>query len=268
MIAKIISQKTYSDQLIKLEIRTSYSLLLPLPGQYVLLRSHTAKGAITLPVIKSDDTRETLTLLANSSEQSDSLINAALAAGLVELEGVFGQPFRIEKYGSVIIVASYNSMIPLLPVIQALRAAGNKITCLMTQNQDSEPTLETEIRKNADQWIIAEENPRRFSQQIEQTIRTQKCDQVFAIGHTRTIRESITICTATRTPIQAMLFLNSWNMAGKHGIFRVNACCKNNFICVDGYNFNAHYTNFDDIVKRFGREEPESKPAEKIKNPV
>lgn len=263
MTAKIISRKTLSDQLVKLEIKTSDSSVSALPGQYVILRSLTGKGAVTLPVIKIDAARETLTLAVPSSEYTEALVNTAIADGLVDLEGPFGQPFRVEPFGSVLCVASYNCMIPLLPLIQALRAAGNKITCLLTQNDCSEPVLESEIRKYVDQWIPGEENPRRSSQHLEQTMRMQKYDQVFAIGHTKTIREATTISTATRTSIQAMLFLNSWNMAGKHGIFRVNACCKNHIICVDGYNFNAHYTNFDDVAKRFGCEEPQSKTAEK-----
>jgi ferredoxin--NADP+ reductase len=254
MIAKIISRKDYSEQINKLEIKISESLSTMLPGQYVLLRSLTGKGSITLPVIKKDVARETLTLMVASSEESDTLIDAAIADGLVEVEGAFGEPFRTD-----------NCMIPLLPLVQTLRAAGNKITCLLTQNDGSEPVLESEILKYADHWITGDENPRRSSQQLEQAVRMQKYDQVFAIGHTKTIRESISICTATRTPIQAMLFLNSWNTKGKHGIFRVNACCKNHIICVDGHNFNAHYTNFEDLIKRFGNEEPELNPAEKAK---
>jgi glutamate synthase (NADPH) small chain len=264
MISKIITQTTLSEQLVRLEIKKSGKFEHTGPGQYVIAHSLTEKASVTLPVLKYEPASEILTaLIPGNEELADDFLWATAANNQVEMEGPFGQPFRIENFGSVLCVANYDCMIPLLPVILALRAAGNRTTCLLTQNEGSNPTLEGEIHKNTDQWIAAEENPRRSSQLFEQPMRMQKYDQVFAIGHIKTIRETINISTSTRTPIQTMLFLNSWNRTGKHGIFRVNACCKNHIICVDGHNFNAHYTNFDDIAKRFGCEELQPKSAEK-----
>jgi len=189
-------------------------------------------------------------------------------ANQVEMEGPFGQPFRIENFGSVLCIASYDCMIPLLPVISTLRAAGNKITCLLTQNPGTNQQPEREIRKNSDHWIATDENQRRSAQLLEQTIRTQKFDQVIAIGQTRTIRETSTICTATRTPVQLMLYLRERNLQGKHGIFRVSVCGKTHSVCVDGYNFNAHYVSFDDVAKRFGSEASALKTADRSTIPV
>jgi len=268
MISKIITRKNLSEQFIRLEIRTSESFNATNPGQYVILRSLTEKAGITLPIIKNEPTRETLTLIAPASDEVIALLSSDPANNKIGLEGPFGQAFRMEQFGSVLCIASYSCLIPLLPVISALRLAGNKITCLLTQNQGTNPIIESEIRKYSDNWITSDESQKRSFQLLEQTLRIQKFDQVIAIGQTKTVRETTNICTAIRMPIQAMLFIKDKNMSGEHGIFRVSVCGKTHSICVDGYNFDAHYTNFDDIAKRFGSEEPELRNFEREKIPV
>lgn len=269
MISKIITQTPLSEHLVKLEMKTAGKLEYAGPGQYIILRSITDKASVTLPVFKNEPSHETLTVLVSADREfAAEFLRVATTANSVEMEGPFGQPFRIESFGSVLCVASYDCMIPLLPVISALRAAGNRITCLLTQNPGTNQLPESEIRRNSDYWIATDDNQRRSSQVLEQTIRAQKFDQVIAIGHTQTIREASMITTATRTPVQLMLFLREQNLQGKHGIFRVSVCGKTHSVCVDGYNFNAHYVSFDDVAKRFGSEASAFKRVETLTAPV
>ena len=184
------------------------------------------------------------------------------------MEGPFGQPFQIEKFGAVLCIANQESLISLYPVLAALRAAGNQTTCLLTGTGGDNLILENEIRNLSDHFINTDGNPRRSSQMFEQTLRAQKYDQVFAIGSAKTIRETLTICTATGTTAQAMLFLNEKTQKGLHGIFRVSICGNTRALCVDGYNFNAHYTSFEEMVKRFGSENYEVFVSNKVNTPV
>jgi len=258
MTSKIVSRKNLSDQLYKLEIKASGAFSTFKPGQYVILRT-TTSAAITLPIVKTNTTRETLTVIAPSiPEKLSALLNPCPTHIELELEGPFGEPFRIEKFGSVLCVANQESIIPLYPVIVALRAAGNQVTCLLTETSGDQ-FLENELRNISENFISNTENtPRRASQLMEQSLRRQKYDQVFAIGSAKTIREICTICTTTSTPVQAMLYLNEQNQEGRHGIFRVSICENTRSLCVDGYNFNAYYASFEELVKRFGNEEKEA----------
>jgi len=269
MTIKIISKKDLSDQLTKLEIKQSGGFGTIKPGLYVLLQFLTEEVAITLPVIKTDPSRETITLLAESvSDKINSLLNHCLTGIQIALEGPFGQPFQIENFGTVLCVANYQSMVALYPVLTALKAAGNHITCHLTGTSVGDSVLENEINNLSDAWINSDENPRRASQILEQTLRIQKYDQVIAIGPAKTIREACTVATATKTPIQAMLYLNEKNQNGQHGIFRVSVCGNTRALCVDGYNFNAYYTSYEEMLKRFGCERAEIETQSKINIPV
>ena len=269
MICKIINRKTLSGNLFKLEIKPSGAFVAPLPGQYIVLRIQPDGGAITLPVVKADSGRETLTVLTTFIPETLSvLVNPCLTGIQIEMEGPFGQPFQIEKFGTVLCVVNQESMISLYPVLAALRAVGNQITCMLTGTGGDVQILEYEIRNLSDHFIITEGNPRRSSQILEQTLRTQKYDQVFAIGSAKTIRETFTVCTATGTTAQFMLYLNEKTQKGQHGIYRVSICGNTRALCVDGYNFNAYYTSFEEIVKRFGSENSEAHVMNKVNTPV
>jgi len=159
-------------------------------------------------------------------------------------------------------------MISIYPVLAALRAAGNLITCLLTGTSGDDQILENEIRNLSDYFINTERNPRRTSQVLEQTLRVQKYDQVFTIGSAKTIRETLTVCTATGTEAQSMLCLNEKTQKGLHGIYRVSICGNTRALCVDGYNFNAYFTSFEEMVKRFGSENSEVLVSNKVNTPV
>jgi NAD(P)H-flavin reductase len=269
MICKIITRKTLSENLYKLEIKPSGMFFTPKPGQYIILRVQPDGTAITLPVIKSDSGRETLTVLATYiPETLTVLVNPCLTGIQIEIEGPFGQPFQIEKFGAVLCVVNQESMISLYPVLAALRTAGNQITCLLTGPSGDNQILENEIRNLSDHFINTEGNPRRSSQILEQTLRAQKYDQVFAIGSAKTIRETCTVCTSTSTVAQVMLFLNEKTQKGLHGIYRVSICGNTRALCVDGYNFNAYFTSFEEMVKRFGNENSEVQVSNKVVTPV
>lgn len=269
MTIKIISKKNLSDQLLKLEIKQSGGFGPIKPGQYILLQFLTEDAAITLPVIKTDPGRETITLLTTSvSDKINALLNPCVTGVQIALEGPFGQPFQIENFGTVLCIANFQSVVALYPVLTALKAAGNHTTCHLTGTSVGDSVLESEISNLSDSWINSDENPRRASQILEQTLRTQKYDQVIAIGPAKTIREACTVATATKTPIQAMLYLNEKNQNGQHGIFRVSVCGNTRALCVDGYNFNAYYTSYEEMLKRFGCELAEIETMSKINIPV
>ncbi len=255
MTTKIVSRKNLSESLYKLEIKPSGTFNTFNPGQYVILRT-TNGAAITLPIVKADASRETLTVIAPSiPEKLSALLNPCPTHVELELEGPFGEPFRIEHFGTVLCVVNPESMIPLYPVLAALRAAGNHITCLLAGTADDDQFLENELRNNSDVFICtSNQDSRRAQQVLGQTLGGRKYDQIYVLGSAKTIRETCTIYTATATQVQAMLYLNEQNQQGQHGIFRVTICANTRAVCVDGYNFNAYYISFEELVKRFENE--------------
>lgn len=249
MISQIVTRKSLSEQIVKLEIRIPETWDKPQPGQYIILRINPDDEGVFLPVVKVDSSRETLTVIVSSlPERFAVILNPCVFGNQVNLDGPFGQAFRIEKYDSVLCVSDQDSMIPTYPVLSALRAAGNHVTTLLTGPASNESVVENEIRSISDDFMIGNQSIRHS---IERILITRKINQVFVIGSASTIRDTCSAFRASNSLVQAMLFLHGQNQKGLHGIFRVSICGFSRSICVDGHNFNAYYSDFDELVRRF-----------------
>jgi NAD(P)H-flavin reductase len=249
-MSKIVNIKDLSEQLCLLEIRHSGTINTPLPGQYIILHASPNDLGIALPVLKTNPTRETISVILSCvPERVEQLKNTSNA---VWLEGPYGKPFQTGQFGSVLCISDQESMIPLYPVLAALRASGNHISYILNGSAGQELILENEIRTISDNFISRDAAcPRRTSQMIQQALGSRKFDQVFVVGSAQTIRDAFTVRTVSNIPVQAMLYLKEEAQKSLHGIFRVNVCGNACALCVDGHNFNAFYAGFDDLVRRF-----------------
>ncbi len=254
MISKIITRKPLSDQLYQMEIKPFGTFVNAQPGQYFILRKKPNGTGICLPVIKTDPSRETLTLIAESLPgELAALRNPCSSGNEIELEGPFGQAFQIEKFGSVVCVTDQAGLLALYPVLKALHQAKNQVSIILSGIEEIEPIIEPEIRSLCDELILIGASPgRKTTYQLERVMMSRKIDQVFVAGSAEIIRDAISVCTVTKTPVQALLCIESENTSGKHGYFRVSVCGNSRSLCVDGYNFNAYYPGFDELIRRFG----------------
>jgi len=73
---------------------------------------------------------------------------------ITDVVGPLGQATHIEKFGTVICAGGGVGVAPMLPIVQALKAAGNRvITVLAGRNKDL-IILEKEMRESSDEVII------------------------------------------------------------------------------------------------------------------
>ena len=71
-----------------------------------------------------------------------------------QVVGPLGQATHIEKFGTVVCAGGGVGVAPMLPIVQALKAAGNRvITVLAGRNKDL-IILEKEMRESSDEVII------------------------------------------------------------------------------------------------------------------
>jgi NAD(P)H-flavin reductase len=259
-MSKILARKSLSEQYYQLEIKPSGTFTPIQPGQYVLLRLKPAGLGISLPVIKSDASRETLTLITGSLPDELAVLRNPCASGNeVELEGPFGQAFQIENFGSVVCVADRDGLLALYPALKALHQSKNQVTVILSGEEKIEQIIEDEIRNISDELVVTGSVPgRKTVYQLERAMMNRKIDHVFVTGLPETIRDAISVCTVNKTPVQAMLCLSQKNSSKLHGFFRVNVCGNTRSLCVDGYNFNAYYPGFEELIRRFS---PKPEPS-------
>ena len=235
-----------------------------MPGQYSLLRTEKSSAEIILPVLTSDKERGTITLAVQvTNDNTRQLANLNIGNEIYEIDGPYGKQLKIENFGTVLCIGRGQGIVFSYPILASLRAAGNRIVTVLSAQTKDRIVFETEIRSISDEVIIltddgsyGEKDP--FCHVVDKLIRSNKLDQVYTIGCAKTVKETFSLAQKYNIPTLAILHLAKASEHGLSGIFNVNICGSAKSVCVDGLNFNAYYPNFEEMIKRFGSEYPES----------
>ena len=235
-----------------------------MPGQYSLLRTEKSSAEIILPVLTSDKERGTITLAVQvTNDNTRQLANLNIGNEIYEIDGPYGKQLKIENFGTVLCIGRGQGIVFSYPILASLRAAGNRIVTVLSAQTKDRIVFETEIRSISDEVIIltddgsyGEKDP--FCYVVGKLIRSNKFDQVYTIGCAKTVKETFSLAQKYNIPTQAILHLGKASEHRLSGIFNVNICGSAKSVCVDGLNFNAYYPNFEEMIKRFGSEYPES----------
>ena len=261
---KIIGKRTVSEGFVRFEIKSSIAEKVIMPGQYIVLRIEKGSAEIIQPVMKADKERGTIILAVQSTDENTQHL-ASLNVGneIFEIAGPYGKQLKIENSGSVLCIGRGQGIVFSYPILASLKAAGNRIFTVLTARTNAQIVIEPEIRAIADEVIVltddgscGEKDP--FCNVVGKIIRNNRFDQVYAIGCAKTVKETFSLAQKYNIPTQAILHLGK---SGEHrlsGIFNVNICGSAKSVCVDGISFNAYYQNFEEMIKRFGSEYPES----------
>jgi NAD(P)H-flavin reductase len=258
---RIVTKKSISEDLVKLEIRTSIAVNNIQPGQYIILRMEENEPGIPLPVVKTNAEKETITVIVSVTDENNrQLANMNEGNSIFGIEGPFGYPAQIENFGTVLCIGRGPGIIALLPVLNSLRAIGNQIVTVLSAQSKDGIILENEIKAVSDEVITITDDgsygeKESIYQVVGQVLRNNRINQVFVIGTAKTIKETCSHTTKNNIPTQAVLHLGKTVENGAHGIFRVSICGSGKAVCVDGFNFNAWYPNFEEMIKRFGSSE-------------
>lgn len=254
---RILTRKSLSHHLMRFEISTSLPLANVKPGQYLVSRFHEHKPWITLPVVKIHAEKGTVVVVSPVGEESIGPLSLLTAgSSLNALHGPCGDALRIELFGSVVCIAREGGIVALLPVLSALREAGNRVITLLSASTDQGILFEDEVRALSHETVVVTDDGSlgqkgSIAGVAAQLWKGQTVSQVFVFGGAAAIRETHGLAIRYQVPMQALMYLDKAVESGLPGIFRVSVCRSAGGICVDGYNFNAYYANFEELVRRF-----------------
>jgi len=258
---KIIAKKSLSEDLVKFEIRTPIAINEIKPGRYVLLIVEKDEPGIPVSVVKTNPEKETITVLVHVADKySQRLADLNQGSDIFAVNGPFGYPLPIEKFGTVLCVSRGCGIVMLLPILASLHAAGNRIITILSAQTQEGVLLQNEIKAVSDEVIAITNNEisgekSSLCQTLTQTLKTNKIDHVFVVGSATTIKNTCVHAIKYNVPTQAILYINKTTPKTGHGIYKVTVSGTSRAVCVDGYDFNAWYPNLEEMIKRFGRDE-------------
>ena len=255
---KIVSKEHFSANVVKLEVEAPLIARSRKAGHFVIVKVGDKGERIPLTIAGADTEKGTITLVIQAVGGSSRKI-CELNEGdyITDVVGPLGQATHIEKVGTVVCAGGGVGVAPMLPIVQALKAAGNRvITVLAGRNKDL-IILEKEMRKSSDEVIIMTDDGSYgrkglVTEGVEEVIKREKVDKCFAIGPAIMMKFVCLLTKKYEIPTDVSLNTIMVDGTGMCGACRITVGGKTKFVCVDGPEFDGHQVDFDEMLKRMG----------------
>ena len=253
---KIIRKDRFSDKVFRFVVEAPLIARARKAGHFVIVRVGEKGERIPLTIAQADKAAGTITLVVQRVGVSSAKL-CALEAGdvITDIVGPLGKATHIEQFGTVVCAGGGVGVAPMLPIIQALKEAGNKVISVLAARTKDLIILEDEVRAASDEVIIMTDDGSYgqkglVTQGVESVILREHVDKCFAIGPAVMMKF---VCALTRKydiPTDVSLNTIMVDGTGMCGACRVTVGGKLKFVCVDGPEFDGHEVDFDEMLER------------------
>ena len=185
---KVVSKEQFSANVTKLVVEAPLIAKARRAGHFVIVRAGEKGERIPLTIADSDPKDGTITLVIQSVGDSTRKI-CALEPGefLHDVVGPLGQATHIQKYGTVLCAGGGVGTAPLLPIIRAMKEAGNRVISVLAGRTKDLIILEDEVRAASDEVIIMTDdgsygNKGVVTVGMEEVLKREKVDYCVTIG--------------------------------------------------------------------------------------
>ena len=242
---RIVRKEQFSEKVFLFEIEAPLIAKSRKAGNFVIVRVGQKGERMPLTIAGADIEKGTITIVVQQVGLSSKKL-CLLNGGdyVTDVVGPLGNPTHIEKFGTVVCAGGGLGVAPMLPIIQALKAAGNRVLSVMAGRSKDLIILEDKVRESSDEVIIMTDDGSYGEKGvvtvgIEKFIEQEHVDKVFAIG-----------------PPIMMKFSNltaqKHNGTGMCGACRLTIGGKTKFVCIDGPEFDGSLVDWDEMFKRMG----------------
>ena len=272
---KIVKKIQFSEKVFRLDVEAPLIAKARKAGHFVIVRVDEKGERVPLTIAGSDTEKGTITLVIQTVGASTTKL-CSLNEGdyIADVVGPLGRATHIENYGTVLCAGGGVGTAPMLPIIQALKAAGNKVISVIAGRSKELIILEDEVRASSDEVIIMTDdgsygNKGVVTVGMEEVIQREKVDKCFAIGPAIMMKFCCLLTQKYNIPTDVSLNTIMVDGTGMCGACRVSVGGKTKFVCVDGPEFDGHEVDWDGMMKRMGAfKETEREEMKKLEESV
>lgn len=252
----IVAKRKISDSITKIEIEAALIASSYKPGNHAVVTIHEGGEKIPLVISEVNINKGTISFFIHKTDILHiQLANLVVGDEVYSVDGPIGENIKIENSGTVICAASDKGIFPLFPIAKAMKAAGNKVITILEASTKENIHLENEFKKFSDELIVltndgSNGNASSISDGIRTALLHEKAGKVILYGSVTSIKEASMITRRFDVPLCATLYAVGIGNSGITGIYNISVCEKSNYICVDGFNFNAYFPDFETMVNR------------------
>lgn len=265
---KVVSKSFFSENVVCIEIEAPRIAKARKAGHFVMVRVGDKGERIPLTISSANIQKGTITLVVQKVGVTSRKL-AELEPGdyITDLVGPLGQATHVKNVGTVLACGGGVGVAPLLPIVEAMKNAGNRVVSVIAARNKDLIILEDQIRAFSDEVIVMTDDGSYgtkglITEGMEMVIAREKIDEAVIIGPA--IMMKFASLTTKKHNIPSIASLNTIMVdgTGMCGACRVTVGGKTRFVCVDGPEFDAHQVDFDEMLLRLGGYKELEKQAE------
>jgi len=253
---KIIRKTYFSPKVVELIVEAPLIAKSRRAGHFVIVKVGEKGERIPLTIAASDLEKGTISLVIQNVGKSSEKI-CALEEGdyITDLVGPLGRATHIEKFGTVICAGGGVGIAPMLPIIEAMKKAGNRVISVIAARTKDLVILEDQVAEYSDELIVMTDDG-SYGQKglvtdgIELVLKREKVDMCVTIGPAIMMKFVSLLTEKYNIPTMASLNTIMVDGTGMCGACRITVDGKTRFVCVDGPEFDAHKVDFDEMLMR------------------
>jgi len=254
---RVVSRSQLSAEVFRLEVEAALVARERKAGQFVIVQVDADYGErIPLTIADANPEAGTVTLIFQTVGASTHKLALKEPGDSIVLLGPLGNPTHIEKFGWAVCVGGGIGLAPLHPIVQALKAAGNRITVISGARNKDLLIMQDEMTALADEHIVTTDDGSAGRKALVTEPLKELCqknpmpDIVVAIGPPVMMK----FCAETTRPfgVKTLVSLNTIMIdgTGMCGGCRVSVGGETKFVCVDGPEFDGHQVDWAGMMDR------------------
>lgn len=253
---KIVDKEHFSENVVRFEVEAPLIARSRKAGHFVIVRVGEKGERIPLTIANSDLAKGTIDLVVQSvGKSSRKLCNLNKGEYITDVVGPLGRATHIENYGTVVCVGGGVGVAPMLPIIEAMKKAGNKVISVLAARNKDLVILEKQVSQYSDEIIIMTNDGSAGYQGmapdgVEMVIKREKVDLCVTIGPAIMMKFVSLLTQKYNVPTMASLNTIMVDGTGMCGACRVTVGGKTKFVCIDGPEFDSHEVDFDEMLMR------------------
>ena len=253
---EILSKRFFSENVAELVIAAPLIARSRKAGHFVIVRVDNHSERMPLTIAAADTHQGTITLVVQRIGLSTTkLLNLEVGERLHNVVGPLGKATTIKHFGTVVCACGGVGAAPMLPIAEALKAAGNRVITVLAARTAELVILREQLAAVSDEVIVMTDDGSLgqkglVTQGVEQVIQREQVDKCITIGPAIMMKFVALTTKKYQIPTEASLNTIMVDGTGMCGACRVTVGGKTKFVCVDGPEFDAHAVDFDEMLAR------------------
>jgi ferredoxin--NADP+ reductase len=270
---KILKRKVIAFKTVMLHVEAPAVAKTIQQGQFIMLKLN--EYGERIPISISGWNREEGWLrivIMGAGRTSNEILLMQEGDEFESLVGPLGVPSHVGKYGTCVLLGGGYGAGAIIPVAEKLKELGNKVIGVVGARNKELLVMHNELKEVVDDLYITtndgSEGIKGFvTNALSAIMEKENVAWVMAVGPVPMMKAVAELTREDKIPTYASLNAIMVDGTGMCGACRVTVGDKTKFACIHGPDFDAHQTNFEELMLRQGAyKEPEAMANDKFKD--